>query len=262
LVADYSTVTETSGLGITAEGLLMNRVRYGFAVQHAAGRNVLEVACGAGQGLGELQRVAKSVVAGDYTAAVLNQAKTHYGNRVHFLQLDAHELPFERAAFDTVIFFEALYYLKDLRRFVMEARRILCNGGQLLICTVNPQRAGFNPSPFSTEYYSATELNTLLVECGFAVSMFGAFPESRSALRSLAVGTARRIAVGMHLVPSTMRGKELLKRIFYGELQRLPPELEVADPSEYLVKLNNPTDAQGFRVVYALAEMPVTTKGT
>jgi len=49
---DYSTVTEVPGVLVTGEAFRMAHSRYAFAAEHCEGRDVLEIACGAGPGLG------------------------------------------------------------------------------------------------------------------------------------------------------------------------------------------------------------------
>jgi 2-polyprenyl-3-methyl-5-hydroxy-6-metoxy-1,4-benzoquinol methylase len=66
LATDYCTVTELPGSNATKEQLARLYHRYHFAAGFCEGKDVLEVACGAGQGLGYLARKAKSVVGGDY----------------------------------------------------------------------------------------------------------------------------------------------------------------------------------------------------
>jgi protein-L-isoaspartate O-methyltransferase len=58
---DYSDVTEAHGNQITREALAMMCTRYVFAARLSDGRDVLEVGCGAGQGLGVLRERARRV---------------------------------------------------------------------------------------------------------------------------------------------------------------------------------------------------------
>jgi len=225
---DYSQVTEVPGVRLTRENIAMVQTRYAFAAAEARG-DVLEVACGVGQGLGLLRARARRLVAGDYTESLLRFAHDHYGSRVPLIRLDAHELPFRERSFDVVILYEALYYLREPQRFVGECRRVLRPGGRLLVCTVNRLWSGFNPSPHSTRYLTAGELGVVLGSHGFAVELFGAHRDAGSS-RLGTVAAIRALAVRLHLMPRTMRGKELLKRLFYGPLQDAPAELGPAVP--------------------------------
>lgn len=234
---DYTSVTEISGEAVRRDAVEKMRARYAFAAERAAGKDVLEVACGSGQGLGLLARTARRVVGGDYTFNLVRDAARHYGRRVGLLSLDAQKLPFGDASFDLVLCYEALYYFPDADRFVAEAARVLRPGGELLIVNVNPTWSGFNASPYSTRYQTATELADLLRRHNFTADVQGAFPESEGGLLSRVIGFVRRLAVALHLVPKTMRAKRLLKRLFYGRLVSLPPELEATGAAPELAPL-------------------------
>ncbi|HOM17804.1 MAG TPA: hypothetical protein PLQ00_10775, partial [Thermoguttaceae bacterium] len=60
--ADYTGVTELPGNLAHKEQLSILMTRYHWAAQYARDREVLEAACGAGQGLGYLRRTARRVV--------------------------------------------------------------------------------------------------------------------------------------------------------------------------------------------------------
>jgi len=253
----YVTTTEVPGAGATAEQLAMLYTRYHLAVGLGRGRDVLEVACGAGLGLGYLRQHARTIVGGDYDAEVLRYGRAHYQHGMRLLRLDAHALPFADGCFDVVILFEALYYLAEPHRFAAEARRVLRPRGTVVICTANRDRPGFNPSPFSHRYFSVPELYGLLASCGFATEVYGGFPvESRTVIGHLLLA-ARRIAVGLHLIPSTMKGKELLKRLVYGKLVTIPSEIQdgAAQPAE-LVRLRDDAPTKAFKVLYAVGRVP------
>ena len=224
---DYSTVTEITGTRLTREGVAMMHTRYRFATEHASGSDVLEVACGAGQGLGGLQRLARRVVGGDCTFDLLRGALEHYGPRVGLLCMDAQALPFRDSSFDVAILYEAVYYLPRPERFFAEARRVLRPGGKLLVCSANPDWSEFNPSPHSVRYYSPAGMEDLIRAAGFTTRTFVAYPSASPSRSARVVAALRRFAVRFHLMPSTMKGKEALKRLFYGKLEAMPPELNL-----------------------------------
>ncbi len=251
----YSTVTELPGAGVTPEQLAMLFARYDLAAGRAEGKDVLEVACGPGVGLGYLARRARRIVGGDYDAQMLRLATAHYGDRIPVLRLDAHALPFTDHSFDVVILFEALYYLPAPARFVAEAHRVLRPGGMILISTVNRDWPGFNPSPFSVRYFSLPELRSLLNDEGFVVELLGGFPVNASTPRDWVVEITRRFAIRLHLIPSTMKGKQLVKRLVYGRLASIPRELQNGS-SEALapVPLAGNAASNGFKILYAIGQ--------
>jgi SAM-dependent methyltransferase len=226
---DYSTVTEAPGNLVSREAIDMLAARYTWAAEAAAGKDVLEVACGAGPGLGLLARNGRRAVGGDYTDALLRVAQRHYGTRVPLIRLDASRLPFRETSFDVVLLFEAIYYLPSVEQFLAECRRVLRPGGRLLVCTVNRAWRDFNPSPYSVNYLDAPEMRALFTHEGFDVELLGAFPATPSAAGRV-VSLVKRVAVGLHLIPSTMKGKELLKRMFLGPLEPFPAEVEEGGP--------------------------------
>ena len=155
MTADYTHLTEIAGSKITGEQLQRMYNRYAFAAELSTGKDVLEVACGVGQGLGLLGCSAKSVVAGDYTLRLVELAKEHYGDRFEIWQFDAQNMPFGDSSFDVVILYEAIYYLPDPEKFLSECKRVLRPGGEIIVCTANKDWSGFARSPASYHYFSA-----------------------------------------------------------------------------------------------------------
>ncbi len=254
---DFSDITEVPGAGATRDQRARLLNRYQTARQYADAARVLEVACGAGMGLVYLDRAARMVVGGDYTGPLVQIAQSHYAGRVPLVQFDAHDLPFADGVFDRVLIFEAIYYMHDQARVIREARRVLARPGLLVLCSVNREWSGFSPSHSSTRYLSADELRQALDAEGFGrVELFGAFPAAQTSLAGSVVALIRRAAASLNLVPMTLRGREALKRLFYGPLVPLPPEVDdqLASP-EPLVPLSPGTDASGFKIIYAVAEV-------
>ena len=256
MTADYSTVTEVPGDNATEEQLARMFHRYRFASEFCEDKDVLEVACGAGQGLGYLIRRAKRLVGGDCTERLVRSASQYYRNRVQVHLLDAQHLPFKDNSFDVVILYEAIYYLTHPEQFLLEARRVLRKGGVLLIATVNKDWQEFNPSPFSTRYFSVPDLSRALHESGFKTEFYGAFSVVPNTLKERVISKLRKIAVRLHLVPKTMKGKELLKKVFYGKLVPLKAEIEEGT-CEYVPPepVSVDTINSEYKVIYSVARL-------
>ena len=90
--------------------------RYYWAGTHRAGKDVLEVACGTGPGLGYLASKARSVQAGDITEALVARCNEHYGGRVPVSVMDAARLPQADRSLDVVILFEAIFIIRPTCR--------------------------------------------------------------------------------------------------------------------------------------------------
>lgn len=215
------------GIRVTQEAVSMLLTRYAFASKFCEGKEVLELGCGAGMGLRHLARHARRLIAGDYTESMLKVAKRENLLGVPLLRLDAQRLPFKERSFDVVLLFEAIYYLLDPGAFVQECRRILREMGTLLVCSANKECPGFSASDLSCTYFSAAELRTLLEENGFDAEVYGGFPLQANTAAEKAKEFVRELAGRWNLIPKTMRGKELLKRLFYGGLVRLGTSIEM-----------------------------------
>jgi SAM-dependent methyltransferase len=228
-VLPFEDLTETTGIPLSPEGVDMMYTRYHLAAEYAAGRRVLELGCGAGQGLGLISRRATMVLGADYSHPLLVSGRRHFGPRVPFVQTTAETLPFRNGAFDLVLFFEASYYVPDMERGFAEIARVLAPGGTVLFVNANPERPDFIQSPYSVRYHTADEFRRALERLGFEVQVDGAFPvESsgeRAALFPRALAVARMVFAALGLVPKTLRGRARLKRLLYGTLPTVPAEL-------------------------------------
>src|ERR1035437_9696098 len=116
---DFSTVTEQPEQSASRLQLAMLSTRYAWAAGHVADKDVAEIACGSGLGLGWIARRARSVEAGDLNDANCRAAIETYAGRenIRVRRMDAHLLPFPEASFDLLLLFEAIYYLSDAEAF-------------------------------------------------------------------------------------------------------------------------------------------------
>ncbi len=253
---NYAAVTELPGLSVTPEQLAMAYTRYATAATFCDDKDVLEVACGPGFGLGYLAKKARRVVAGDIDEEFLRIAQEQYGDRknIDLRVLDAHQLPFEDCSFDVVILFEAIYYLAQPERFLEESHRVLRKNGVLLLSTANKACPEFVPSPFKVRYFSGPELFRLLHKQGFDVELFGAFPLNISSTRQRLVSLLRRVVNTLHFMPGSLKMRAILKRVFYGQLLMLPEELEDGMIEAYpLETISKDTCEAQYKVLYAVA---------
>ena len=227
-MVDFLEVTELAGEEVSQEQFMRVCTRYAWAASFSEGKDVLEVACGTGPGLGILQKRARSLVAGDISERILARAKGHYGTRVDLRVMDAQSLPFQEASLDVVIIFEALYYVPDVERFVKECRRVLRPGGVLLISNANKDLSDFNPSPHSHIYHGVVELRDLARRHDLVPELFGDIPVAEVSLRQRVLRPVKKFAVAFGLIPKSMAGKRLLKRLVFGTMTSFPAEIEEA----------------------------------
>lgn len=228
--------------------------RYRTAAAYCMTKDVLEVGCGGGQGLGYLARKASRIVGGDYTEENLKVGQEHYRGRLALVGLDANRLPFRDASFDVLISFETIYYLNSLDQFLNESRRVLRREGMLLISTVNRDWLDFHPSKYSARYLSVPELAACLRGNHFEASFFGAFSSNSSAMKAKIVSRIKRTAVRLHLIPGSLKYREMLKRVFMGRLEKIPLELG-EDHQEYIppIPISSEVSNSEYKIIYAIA---------
>jgi SAM-dependent methyltransferase len=252
-MTSFESVTEVEGGWASQEQLAMIASRYRLAANLCMGKDVLEVACGAGRGLSTLGQMARRVVGGDLMESLLSGAQRHFRGRYPLVQFDAMRMPFREGSFDVVVLFEALYYIPQASSFVREARRVLRPGGILIVSSVNRDWSGFNPSPFSVRYYNAKESVALISKEGFVCDPISAgFPDVVQGVWGGLVSLMKRSAVALGLIPKTMKGKVFLKRLFFGKLIQLSAEL---DPHISAAAPEIPTESQihQYKIFYVVA---------
>lgn len=222
---DFLDVTELSGNPISGEQLQRLAHRYLWATDFCRGKDVAEVACGTGPGLGLLAKVSASCEAGDFSAPMLDRVRGHYGERIPLRQFDATVMPYADASKDVLVIFEAIYYLQDIERFRDECSRVLRPGGYLLIATANKDLSDFNPSPHSHRYLGTTELENVFQALG-EVSLFGFLDVGTTSVKARILRPVKSLAVRLGLMPKTMAGKRMLKRLVFGKPVRMPAEID------------------------------------
>ena len=256
----FATVTELPGNKAHEEQLKAIRTRYKWAAQHCIGKQTLELACGAGIGLGILDKVSKSVTGGDIDPGLLNYGLSHYTNRgIQFIQLDACNISLPSNSVDVVVCFEAIYYFPSFFQAVQEVARILTLKGEFVGCTVNKAWHGFNPSPHSVRYYELQELGKILDNAGFSTSFSLAY-EDRPQGVSRFIAWLRSKAAQFGFIPKTMKGKEALKRLFYGPLSSIPAEIDTDGPVDAVIDYDQRLKLSDFKVIFFHAKKKPSKK--
>jgi len=252
---DYTDVTEMAGDEISFEQLVRLANRYYWAGEFVRDKDVLEVACGTGPGLGYLSKLSNTLVAGDYSNAMVNQVKKHYGDRIRVEQFDAQKLPFADDSLDVILIFEALYYIPSADAFVAECKRVLRPGGVVLVSNANKDLYDFNPSPHSFVYHGVTELTELFSVNGFEPNFWGSTPIAEIGLKQRLLRPIKKLVVTSGLMPKSMAGKKLLKRFVFGNPVEMPLEID-----ENTAERENPTALPSgkandrFKVIYCAAK--------
>ena len=128
--------------------------RYHFAAKLIAGREVLDVACGAGYGSALLARHARRVVGADISAETIAHAREAYAAvpNLEFRQADCAALPFPDGSFDAVVSFETIEHIAVQEKFLDEVRRVLRPDGLFVLSSPNKLEYS-DRRGFSNEYH-------------------------------------------------------------------------------------------------------------
>jgi len=126
--------------------------RYALAVALAPGKRVLDIACGEGYGSNLLAGVSKYVIGVDIAPEVIAHAKHAYPRKnLLFREGSCLNIPVEDRSVDLVVSFETIEHLDNHEQFLREIKRVLSDGGALIISSPDKQeytdRLG-NKNPF------------------------------------------------------------------------------------------------------------------
>jgi SAM-dependent methyltransferase len=164
--------------------------RYAFARRLAAGKRVLDAACGEGYGSALLAEVAAEVTGVDIDAASVAHARARYAGKpnLRYECADAARLPFADRSFDLVVSFETLEHLAAQQELLAGFARVLADDGVLVISSPDKRTyselAGFRNEFHVRELYREELLDLLRPHFG-AVRLYGQKLLFQSALWAL-----------------------------------------------------------------------------
>lgn len=242
--SNYTSVSELPGEIVPVEQYLRIAQRYHWAAKHCNGKDVLECACGAGQGSKLLKSISKSYTAGDYDQELIDIAEQQNSD-IQFLKFDASKMPFETGSFDIVLVCEAIYYFDDIKKFLNEVYRVLRVCGKILIVSANPNLYDFNPGKWTFTYPDVVSIEKYFNDCDFEIlSVEGGISVSSINIRQKLLRPIKFLASKLNIMPQTMNGKAWLKKLFYGgERIKMPASIELVhnlvEPSSLELGIND-----------------------
>ena len=114
--------------------------RYIYALSHADGKMVLDIASGEGYGSALLAGRAKSVIGVDVDESTIAQAKQKYqAPNLEFRSGTCSKIPLTDASVDLVVSFETIEHHDEHQQMLAELKRVLKPGGLAIISSrINP----------------------------------------------------------------------------------------------------------------------------
>jgi GT2 family glycosyltransferase/ubiquinone/menaquinone biosynthesis C-methylase UbiE len=140
--------------------------RYGFALQLARDKRVLDIASGEGYGAAMLAREAATVKGVDISAESVRTAQSnYYRHNLEFLVGSCEAIPLPDESVDLVTSFETIEHHDKHDEMMGEIKRVLCPGGLLIISSPNRYTYSDEPqysNPFHVKELYYDELVSLL----------------------------------------------------------------------------------------------------
>jgi SAM-dependent methyltransferase len=217
-----------------------HRARYAFAARLAAGRRVVDCACGDGFGTADFASAgSRQIVAIDASLDAVIAARAAGVGVTRGVVADATRLPLASDWADVFICLETLEHVDAGERLLDEAARVLARGGTLVCST--PNRIVTHPgaplatrpiSRFHAREYSVEEFRRLLAARFEQVELFGQNPQPRI--------QAQTFAAVAKVLPfrTTARLNQLVKLrrlVRYDEAESRVRPLENGADYEYIV---------------------------
>lgn len=158
--------------------------RYRFAGSFAAGKRVIDVACGTGYGSAMLADLGAAHVAGaDVSAESIAEARrTWPRTNVDFIQMDAADIG-QRGKVDLVVSFETIEHLEDPERFLEAVKISLAAEGRFIVSTPERQEGSLQDrptNPFHVREWSREEFVRLLERHFRSVTVYGQYLMTKS----------------------------------------------------------------------------------
>jgi|CXWL01.1.fsa_nt_gi 2-polyprenyl-3-methyl-5-hydroxy-6-metoxy-1,4-benzoquinol methylase len=140
--------------------------RYAIAMDLVHNKKVLDIACGEGYGSRLLAGNASHVTGVDINDNIISKAKEKYQKQnLQFLTGTIENIPAADKQFEIVVSFETLEHITDHERMISEIKRVLQQGGMLVISTPDKKnysdRTGYK-NPFHVKELYQQEFSALL----------------------------------------------------------------------------------------------------
>lgn len=237
--------------------------RYAFARALAAGKRVLDAACGEGYGSAQLAQVAAETTGIDIDAAAIAHAQSRYGAHANlrYLQADVTALDaLPDCSFDLIVSFETLEHVQAQERLLDGFARLLADDGVLLVST--PDKLHYNahaePNPFHVRELHREEFEALLAARFPARRMYAQKLLFQSALWALD-GDGVQASVGVQT--SVQDGETLREGLAYPPLYYVAACARSAEALNKLPALSLYGDASESVYAHYNAEVRKTIAG-
>ncbi len=207
--------------------------RYAACAQAAAGKIVLDIACGEGFGSALLANRAAKVIGVDIDAATTHHAVEKYCDvkNATFLVGDARAIPLDENSVDLIVSFETIEHIQEHEVLLKEFHRVLRPTGTIIVSS--PDRENYSERPGYTNPYHIHELTY--------EQFVGLFREKFRFVRAY----RQRLAIASFLLADEAKGPKLLQSFMAGKHGIEPGSRPLRSSLYSLVVCSN--SKRGFR---------------
>lgn len=165
--------TEITSAEILSDNALHQRLLFPYKiVRNEINGNVLELGCGWGRGLEDVLMNAKKYTGIDRNHTLIRSLREQYPEQLFKTAILPELHYFKADQYDTIVSFQVIEHIKDDRKFVSETRRLLKQGGKLILTTCN-KSLSLSRNPWHIREYYADDLKALLQDYYDHVEIFG-----------------------------------------------------------------------------------------
>jgi 2-polyprenyl-3-methyl-5-hydroxy-6-metoxy-1,4-benzoquinol methylase len=144
--------------------------RYKIANKYCDGKIVLDVPCGMGWGTSLLKR-ARHITGVDISKEAIIEAKKLYPVVASFQVGSMDLLDFKNKSFDVVVCLEGIEHVSEQvgDKFLNECKRVLKNGGLLILSSPYPVKGSHSGNPYHIKEYTVEEIEEKLTSANFKI---------------------------------------------------------------------------------------------
>lgn len=158
----YAT-TEITSSEILSDNPVHQRLYFPYeaAAKEISG-DILELGCGWGRGVEKLLSVATNYTGLDKNVELINKLQVAYPKHTFKTANLPFLTDFADNSFDYVVTFQVIEHIKDDKKFLAEAHRVLKPGGKIYLTTVNKDYS-LSRNPWHIREYKTNELRDLML---------------------------------------------------------------------------------------------------
>ena len=167
--------TEITSSEIISDNPIHQRLLFAYikAAEIVSG-NLLEIGCGVGRGIEELQKSVENYTAIDKNETLIDKLSKQYPSYT-FLSGNIPPLSsLESAAYDVVVSFQVIEHIQKDKEYLKEIHRVLKPGGKAIITTPNRLRS-FTRNPWHVREYTPEQLEKLSLKYFSIVDVHGVY---------------------------------------------------------------------------------------